>query len=516
METGCDTCTHSTRGMVQPELPPRNRSSFHLTIRHVRGNGPRTSPIYRLMCPFVLLITASCIIGVQAQELVPNGNFEQYSACPDYMSQIDRANGWSRPTEGTSDYFNACLGVPFSESVPDNEFGDQPAHSGNGYAGFYCFYSADGSDVPGDDDHEYVSHALETPLVPGETYTVEFFISLAEVSKYAVNDIGALLSVQKPHRDDEFAITATPQVMNTSLDMLNDKDGWTRIHGCFMADSAYAYVTIGNFHEGPAIVYEEVPTDFPLTYYSYYYVDDVSIQHLARPELGPDLSICEPTTISIQDPVPGAEYLWSTGETGPNITVDTTGTYSVQFVDEDCPLSDTIEVQTGEPVTFTLPTDTLVDFCLSSRFLLDARPQPPYAHVVWSTGDTTAAILVEAASTYVIHASATGHCDASTAITITDSCKTPVYAPNAFTPNGDGINDEWRPLWSTDPGATIQWSVFDRWGHVLFSSTNADDAWDGTDAGTPVANGSYVWLGHAHDPAMAEVRGLTGHVVLLR
>ena len=83
-----------------------------------------------------LLVAAS---AMQAQNLVPNGDLEQYTQCPDYVSQIDRAIGWSRPTEGTSDYLNACLGVPFSESVPDNEFGYQSAHSGNGCAGFFCF-----------------------------------------------------------------------------------------------------------------------------------------------------------------------------------------------------------------------------------------------------------------------------------------------------------------------------------------------------------------------------------------
>lgn len=50
--------------------------------------------------------------SVGAQNLVPNGDFEDYTQCPDYVSQIDRAVGWFRPTEGTSDYLHACLGVP--------------------------------------------------------------------------------------------------------------------------------------------------------------------------------------------------------------------------------------------------------------------------------------------------------------------------------------------------------------------------------------------------------------------
>jgi gliding motility-associated-like protein len=468
------------------------------------------------MCRHLFLFATCCIARMQAQELLPNGGFEQYSACPDYVSQIDRADGWSRPTEGTSDYFNACLGVPFSENVPDNEFGYQPAHGGNGYAGFYCFYSSSGEDVPSDGDHEYVSHALAEPLVPGEVYGVEFFVSLSDVSKYAVNDIGALLSVQRPYRADDLAITATPQFLNSPPAMLDDKNDWARIHGCFRADSAYAWITIGNFHQGAETVYEEVPTDYPLTFYSYYYVDDVSVQHLSRPDLGPDLTICTASTIAVHDPMPGGDYLWSTGETGTAITVEAEGTYSVQLANAQCPLSDTVLVRTGASVTFDLPVDTLMDLCASQHLLLNARPQPPYADVLWSTGDTTATIVVDAAGSYAVHANAPDHCPAAWTTTVIDTCKAPVYVPNAFTPNGDGINDQWRPVWSANAGAFLEWTIFDRWGRVLSVSAGHDAGWDGTASGKPVPHGIYAWRGHAHDPVTQLDLPLSGHITLTR
>ncbi|MBL7957987.1 MAG: hypothetical protein JNM49_08500, partial [Flavobacteriales bacterium] len=174
-------------------------------------DGPRHLPHVKPHALVPCLLLASC---AQAQELLSNGDFETFSQCPDYVSQIDRAVGWSRPTDGTSDYFNACLGVPFSMNVPDNQSGYEPARSGNGYAGLYCFYSTTAITTAPDNDHEYVTHALDAPLMPGGTYAVEFFVSLADVSKYAVNDIGALLSTQAPYRADEFAITATPQITN--------------------------------------------------------------------------------------------------------------------------------------------------------------------------------------------------------------------------------------------------------------------------------------------------------------
>jgi gliding motility-associated-like protein len=251
-------------------------------------------------------------------------------------------------------------------------------------------------------------------------------------------------------------------------------------------------------------------------WYSYYYVDDVRVQHWPRPELGPDLTICEATPITVQDPIPGVDYLWSTGETGTAITVDASGTYTVQIADGNCPLSDTIVVEMGTPVTFGLPQDTLVDFCATPQVLLAARPEPPDADVMWSTGDTTALLMVDAAGTYVIHGNAPGYCAGTASITVTDTCNSPVYAPYAFTPDGDGFNDEWRPVWIGNAGATVEWTVFDRWGQVLYSSTGPDSAWDGSVAGKPVPTGTYAWRGHLYDPSTGVARALKGEIVLVR
>ncbi|MEO8588971.1 MAG: gliding motility-associated C-terminal domain-containing protein [Flavobacteriales bacterium] len=465
-----------------------------------------------------LLFLPACIIAiaVQAQNLVPNGDLEQYSQCPDYVSQIDRAVGWSRPTQATSDYFNACLGVPFSESVPDNEFGFEPAHSGNGYAGFFCFYSTSPITSATDNDHEYVTHALATPLIPGETYSVEFFISLADVSKYAVNDIGALLSIHIPTRDDGLAITSTPQIMNTALTMLDSKDGWTRIHGCFVADSAFAFITVGNFHVGAATVFEEVPTNYPLTYYSYYYVDDVSVQAIQAPQLGPDISACSAVTLTVLDPIEDASYSWSTGEVGTSIVVDAPGAYSVALDIDGCVPSDTVIVELAAPITLTLPSDTAVDFCVTPSITIDGGPLPPNASVLWSTGATASSIQVIEAGIYTITASAPERCPASASITVIDGCGSSVYAPNAFTPNGDGFNDSWRPLWVANVDATLELTVFDRWGRTLFAATGRDAAWDGNSGGAPVPGGVYAWRGRARDRSTNIDMLLSGHITLIR
>lgn len=453
---------------------------------------------------------------VWAQELVPNGGFENYTSCPDLLGQLERATGWWHPTEGSTDLYNACDGASSTVGVPSNIEGFQPAHGGNGYAGIICFNGPE--NIAANDVHEYLSHALSTPLIPGETYTVSFYVSLSDLSKYAVASIGALFSMQQPHRNDFLAIADAPQFNSTGPALLGDTAGWTRLEGCFTADSAYAWITIGNFLAGASTVYGQVPQAWTGSFFSYYYVDDVSVRHLPRPHLGlgPELSICGPTILAVHDPTPGASYLWSTGQQGPAITVGTAGTYSVAVADATCPLRDSVEVHLGIPVGISLPADTAVDFCLTPAVRLDAELQPPGSTVAWNTGETAAGITVYQAGSYRIQAQAAGYCPASRTITITDACATPVYAPNAFTPNGDGINDHWQPVWAQNENTALTWEVFDRWGHVMFISSSINSAWDGTSQGEPAPMGIYAWRAHLMDPTTAAQHVLTGHILLIR
>jgi gliding motility-associated-like protein len=85
-------------------------------------------------------------------------------------------------------------------------------------------------------------------------------------------------------------------------------------------------------------------------------------------------------------------------------------------------------------------------------------------------------------------------CEASGSIKITVSGgTTKILVPNAFSPNGDGINDTWIiSNLSTYPGATVQ--VFNRYGQLVFHSENANKAWDGTYNGKPLPVGTYYYI----------------------
>ena len=70
-----------------------------------------------------------------------------------------------------------------------------------------------------------------------------------------------------------------------------------------------------------------------------------------------------------------------------------------------------------------------------------------------------------------------------------------VYVPNSFTPNGDGLNDVFRPIVKGDNFYDYKFSVFDRWGSILFQSNSPSDAWNGSvkSGNHYVSPGVYFW-----------------------
>lgn len=67
-----------------------------------------------------------------------------------------------------------------------------------------------------------------------------------------------------------------------------------------------------------------------------------------------------------------------------------------------------------------------------------------------------------------------------------------LYIPNAFTPNGDGVNDEFY-LTNTD-FTKFSISVFDRWGNQVYSNTESNFRWNGERGSEPVPSGTYVYV----------------------
>jgi gliding motility-associated-like protein len=69
----------------------------------------------------------------------------------------------------------------------------------------------------------------------------------------------------------------------------------------------------------------------------------------------------------------------------------------------------------------------------------------------------------------------------------------PDYIPNAFSPNGDGLNDVFRPAGITYQKLSV-FKVFNRYGNEVYSGTDPAQGWDGTYKGKPCEPGTYYYL----------------------
>ncbi len=85
-----------------------------------------------------------------------------------------------------------------------------------------------------------------------------------------------------------------------------------------------------------------------------------------------------------------------------------------------------------------------------------------------------------------------------------------LYIPSAFSPNGDGLNDTFGV--KGEGIRNYHLYIYNRWGEVLFESTNPKQQWDGKFAGQPAEQGSYVYQLFASG---IESKGKTGSVTLV-
>ena len=91
-----------------------------------------------------------------------------------------------------------------------------------------------------------------------------------------------------------------------------------------------------------------------------------------------------------------------------------------------------------------------------------------------------------------------------------------LYVPNAFTPDGDGVNDFFFPRGHGFDNSEYTMLIFNRWGDLIFESYDLEDGWDGTHKNEPAQTDVYVWKLIVLDQYSGEKEEHYGHVTLLR
>lgn len=215
-----------------------------------------------------------------SQNLVLNPSFEEFYDCPRSISLFhNNVKNWSIPNNGTTDYYNSCS----KKMGFDNFSGHQKARTGNGYAGFYAYFKKD--------YREYVQGKLASTLQRGKKYQVTYYISLGDYSKFALKELGLLMSQTKfsnsKNTTNINAIGIAKRVRTIkyrptfSRTYFENIDGWMKVSFIYTAEGFENYFSIGNFNSNSATNKSKTKAT-KYEPFCYYYIDDVSIEPLEK------------------------------------------------------------------------------------------------------------------------------------------------------------------------------------------------------------------------------------------
>ena len=120
--------------------------------------------------------------------------------------------------------------------------------------------------------------------------------------------------------------------------------------------------------------------------------------------------------------------------------------------------------------------DTVVCFDdLPNGLVLD--PGRVGSGFVWSSSETTQTISINQSGVYIVNITNNAGCSSIDRVKIQQDCPESVWLPNAFTPNGNSLNETWEIKGRNV--SNIQVLVFNRWGEQIWKGNQLGDFWDG-------------------------------------
>lgn len=202
------------------------------------------------------------------------------------------------------------------------------------------------------------------------------------------------------------------------------------------------------------------------------------------------------------------------------------GTYQVRVEDvSGCFYETTITLQEPEPLTLNLGED--LTLTLGDSITLQAITNALNPLVQWDppTGlncDTCLIVIARPAEStrYEVTVSDPNGCVAKDDLSILINRRDGIFAPSAFSPNGDGVNDRFMIFTNSSVAKINYFRVFDRWGNLLYEArdflpNDSTIGWDGNFQGKEMPAGSYVYA-YTYEKIDGQEELMQGEVLLVR
>lgn len=238
----------------------------------------------------ILLLTMLIPMWVFAQDeeaetnpnnLVKNGNFASYEGKLKKPEQFDLVKDWRPGNAVIPDLYAKDIKSDYV-NVPKNMYGEQKPANGDGYAGFAAY------GYRGRIPRSYLTTKLTKSMVKEKMYCVKFRVSLAELSKYAVNNIGVHFSRDETDVKTTSSLLFENYVVSDGNPVIEESGGWYLFCKIFQPPRGQEqYMTIGNFETDDKTKTERMKRQAGYTQMqenmAYYYIDDVSVVPIEYP-----------------------------------------------------------------------------------------------------------------------------------------------------------------------------------------------------------------------------------------
>jgi len=218
----------------------------------------------------------------------------------------------------------------------------------------------------------------------------------------------------------------------------------------------------------------------------------VSIQKIIR------TTLCSGQTVDLKATYSNGTVSWSNGAGGAQISVTQSGTYKATVAsDAGCTSDASVDVQ-----FFPNPILNIADasVCVPSHKTVTLTAPAGLATYSWNGQSGTNTYVADHPQKVTLTVTDANGCQATQDIQIADECPD-VKIPNAFTPNGDGINDTWAII-GLEYDQTALVRVFTRYGQQVYQSRGYGTPWGGDYQGKKLPTGAYYYIINAKNGSL--------------
>jgi len=250
---------------------------------------------------FSCLITA--VFSLEAQNIVPNPSFENYSALPTNLGLYNSCNQWGNAGSSVADpdYFH--VDGSLLADLPVTSMAEVIAADGEAVMGIMA------TGKQGENFREYLSVKLSAPTIIGQKYRASFKITNGSVYNHSLtgmgtSQIGVLLSKNTLVQSGNDPIIATPQF---EIDEVTYSREWKQVSFSFIATEEFEYLYLGVFNDDSDLSIEFREGNPTISRFAYYFFDEVSLKNIPLvPTLAEDhdRGNTEPVSVSLDSEFP--------------------------------------------------------------------------------------------------------------------------------------------------------------------------------------------------------------------